>query len=240
MDSRKHRRVPMRLPARLRWSTPFGQKIELCQTINVSRGGLLVFLREAHSAGVPLWITFPFDASLSDGQPETLASVVRCEQAIAGTPMKNVARKTQLQDPKEQMPSAESGQAASPRANGRAPRTFAVAIRLEEQVHAASNGNAVRAAPERRSSPRRTLTVPIRVRPEHVPWFEEAMSLDFSKNGMRFRSQREYAPGDSLRVAIERSASTPWSGSGEFRSMVVRVAPRLGSVALDVGVCIVK
>src|SRR5215471_14842442 len=78
MVTREHHRARIRLQARLRWTTPFGQKIELCQTIDASRGGLLLSSGESHSVGVPLWVTFPYDASVPDGQPEVLARVVRC------------------------------------------------------------------------------------------------------------------------------------------------------------------
>jgi PilZ domain len=80
MVSRDHRRVRMRLPARLRWTTPFGQKIELAQTLDVSRSGLLLSSKETHAAGVPLWVTLPYDASLPEGQPELLAKVIRCSE----------------------------------------------------------------------------------------------------------------------------------------------------------------
>jgi hypothetical protein len=240
MDSREHRRVRMRLPARLRWTTPFGQKTELCETINVSRGGLLISAREPHSAGLPLWVTFPYDSSLSDGQPETLAWVVRCGEMLADFRAENVQGNTQLKNASEQEHTARTGQLAYTHRVADASETFAVAIHLEEQAHAASNGNGVRTLPERRASPRRTLAIPVRVRPEKIPWFEETMTIDFSKNGMRFRSHREYGPGDHLKVAFGNSASTPWSGSGEFCSMVVRVAPASGSFALDVGICLVK
>jgi len=65
------------MPARLRWSAPLGQCIELCETINASRGGLLLACGEAPSAGHPLWVTFPFDVEASGMQPEVLARVVR-------------------------------------------------------------------------------------------------------------------------------------------------------------------
>src|SRR2546423_9344559 len=77
MERREHHRAQLRLPVRLRWSTPFGQRIEVCETLDVSRGGLRVPCGEAHAAGVPLWVTFPYDVSLGDGQPEMLARVVR-------------------------------------------------------------------------------------------------------------------------------------------------------------------
>ncbi len=59
MDRREHHRVQLRLPARLRWTTPFGQKTEVCTTVDVSRGGMLVPCREPHAEGMPLWVTFP-------------------------------------------------------------------------------------------------------------------------------------------------------------------------------------
>src|SRR2546425_4551079 len=77
MDRREHRRVRMSLPVRLRWAAPLGQRIELSETFDVSRGGLLVFTKVPHVTGVPLWVTFPYDASPPDGQPEVLTHVVR-------------------------------------------------------------------------------------------------------------------------------------------------------------------
>ena len=201
MVSRAYRRVRMRLPARLRWSSPFGQKIELADTMDVSRGGLLLSTRELHAPGVPLWVTFPYDAFFREGQPEVPARVVRCEQLSA------------------------------------APFLFSLAIQFETQARSAHNGNGARREPERRGSPRRSFAVPIRVRPENVPWFEEAMSLDFSPRGMRFRGQREYATGELLRIALQDASSASWPGSGEFRAKVVRVAPAQDGVAVDVGVC---
>ena len=191
----------MRLPVRLRWTTPFGQKIELAQTLDVSRSGLLLSSSESHAVGAQLSVTFPYDVSLRDGQPELLGRVIRCSELHT------------------------------------APATFALAIHFEGPAHAGSNGNLARRDPERRGSPRCVLAVPIRVRPEHVPWFEETMSLDFSPRGMRFRSQREYAEGELLRIAFEDSSSTSWHGAGEFRAKVVRVCPAMDGVALDIGVC---
>jgi PilZ domain len=201
MVSRAYRRVRMRLPARLRWTLPFGQKIELAQTADVSRGGLLLSSRELHAPGVPLWVTFPYDPFLREGQPEVLARVVRCAE-LSATPLH-----------------------------------FSLAIQFESQARSASNGKGARRDPERRGGPRRKLAMPIRVRPENVPWFEEAMSLDFSPRGMSFRSQREYATGELLRIELEDASSASWPGSGEFRAKVVRVAAVAKGVALDVAVC---
>jgi len=82
--------------------------------------------------------------------------------------------------------------------------------------------------------------VPVRVRPEAIPWFEEAMTIDFSAKGLRFRSNRDYRPGEQLRIAFEDAASAPWHGAREFRSMVVRVTTVSDGAAVEVSVCRVE
>ncbi len=236
MQTREHHRVRIRLPARLRWATPFGQKIELSETLDVSRGGLLLSTKELHSAGASLWVTFPYEASLPDGQPEVLARVVRSGEALEVVQADTARAKVRPQTASAQARSAKSDKFARALGMSEAPATFAVAVCFEEHAHPGSNGNRERHHPERRASPRCSLGVPVRVRPEHVPWFEEAMTLDFSSRGMCFRSQREYSLGEQLKIALEDSASTPWSG-GEFRARVVRVSPAPDGVALDVSVC---
>ena len=237
MNSRQHRRVRLRLPVRLRWTTPFGQKIELADTIDVSRSGALVSTKESHSKGIMVWLTFPYDASLSDGQPEILARVVRCEEALEVIRASNAREKIQTGNAVEQERSEKLDQLARAIGISDTPATFAVAFDFEEQPHSASNGNAHRHEPERRGSARRTLAIPVRVHPERIPWFEEAMAIDVSAKGMRFRSHREYAPGDHLKISFQNAASAPWHGTGEFLSKVVRVASVPGSIALDVSVC---
>jgi len=237
MNSRQHRRVRLRLPVRLRWTTPFGQKIELADTTDVSRSGALVSTKEPHSKGVMVWLTFPYDASLSDGQPEILARVVRCEEALEVIRASNAHEKIQTGNAVEQERSAKLDQLARAIGISDTPATFAVAFDFQEQPHSASNGNAHRHEPERRGSARRTLAIPVRVHPERIPWFEEAMAIDVSAKGMRFRSHREYAPGDHLKISFQNAASAPWHGTGEFLSKVVRVASVPGSIALDVSVC---
>ncbi len=110
----------------------------------------------------------------------------------------------------------------------------AAALRFEIAPRPASNGNGNGRELERRTSPRRRLALPIRVRPEHVPWFEETMTLDVSKEGLRFVSSREYEAGQHLIVSFEPAAFSPWSAAPEFRSLVVRVEPMPQSSALAV------
>jgi PilZ domain-containing protein len=237
MESRQYGRARMRLPVRLRWITPFGQKIELAETIDVSRSGLLVSTKESHTPGVIVWATFPYDASLSDGQPEILAHVARFEEALEVIRAANAREKIQTESQSARELSAKLDQLARAIGIADAQATFAVAIHFEEHRRSASNGDAHRSEPERRGSMRKTLAIPVQVHPEEVPWFEEAMTIDISAKGMRFRSHREYALGDHLKIAFAEAVSAPWHGTAEFPSEVVRVSPVPGSAALDISVC---
>lgn len=237
MDHRGHGRVRMRLPVRLRWTAPLGQRIEFAETIDVSRSGLLVSTKDAHACGTSVWVTFPYDASLRDGQPEVPAQVVRCGEALEM--VRDTIGREKIQTERQQVQErfATRDQLARAVCISDAPAAFAIAIHLEEHQRAASNGNAPRRENERRGSTRKALAIPVRVHPERIPWFEEAMSIDVSARGMRFRSHREYSPGDHLRIAFADVASAPWHGAGEFLSKVMRVAVVPGGAALDVSVC---
>src|SRR5713101_4567387 len=155
MDRRKHGRVQMRLPVRIRWLSPFRLQEEVQQTEDVSRGGLKVSISVSAVAGTHLWVTYPYDSSLPEGQPEMLVRIVRCQ----------------------------------PRAGGGAT----LAGKYETLVSltgAAEYGRTFLA--ERRASRRRPVAMRARVRPEHLPWFDEVMTVDFSDEGLRFLSCREY------------------------------------------------
>jgi hypothetical protein len=246
MDRREHYRVQLRIPTRLRWTTPLGQMTEVCETVNVSRGGLLVPCQENHAAGISLWVTFPYDASLPFGQPEVLARVVRSDRT---------GHTVVLADGREAIPAGggEVGETKSHNSakngtsngvkngpkngagNGNHGRPAAAALRFEIAPHQSTNGNTHREI-ERRTSPRRALAVPIRVRPASVPWFEETMTLDFSRESLRFLSNREYQPGQHLIVAFEESAALPWANAGQVRSLVVRIdiVPQTPALAVTV------
>jgi PilZ domain-containing protein len=214
MDRREHHRAQLRLPVRLRWSTPFGQKTEVCKTLDISRGGLLVPCNEGHALGVPLWVTFPYDPSLRDGQPEMLAKVVRVTPGSNG--------------------SAASAAFVSANKLTKTTEAPAVALHFQPAFHPESNGNGQVKERERRGSARRLLAVPLRVRLEHVPWFEEAMTIDVSAQGLRFLSSREYSPGANLFVSFDPSASVPWPTGTEVPSRVVRIEPVPQSSALAI------
>lgn len=207
MDRREHHRAQLRLPVRIRWNTPFGQKIEVCKTLDISRGGLLVPSGEPHAPGIPLWVTFPYDTSLGDGQPEMLARVVRA---------------------------ALKGDVDSGNNSARTSDECTIALHFSPPGRPESNGNGRTKEQEQRESPRRVLALPFRVRPRHIPWFEQAMTLDVSAHGVRFLSSREYQPGDLLLVAFEAATLAPWPSGAEVAARVLRIEAMPESPALSV------
>lgn len=200
MERRAHHRVRLRLPARIRWATPFGQSLEVQETLDVSRGGLLFTSKTPAEPGAILWITFPYDSSVPAGQPEVPARVVHAETPQSGAQRLGVR--------------------------------FELLALHERNGHKNSD-----LAQERRVHPRRALAVPVRVRPECLPWYEEAMTLDVSSGGLRFLSTREYEPGARLMLSFDRSTASPWPGEGEFRTLVVRIESEPDGRALAVSVC---
>jgi hypothetical protein len=207
MDRREHHRAQLSLPVRIRWNTPFGQKTELCKTLDISRGGLLVPCQETHAPGVPLWVTFPYDASLGDAQPEMMAKVVRAGHAPNGNGSKPVREDSHERE---------------------------VALHFALPFRRDSDGNGDARKRERRETPRRALAMPIHVRPERVPWFEEAMTIDVSAQGLRFLSNREYQQGQRLLVSFEPMASAPWPTGSETAARVLRIEAVVESAALAV------
>lgn len=69
----------------------------------------------------------------------------------------------------------------------------------------------------------RAVAIPIRVRPRHIPWFEEAMTVEISADKLRFISNRQYAPGDTLLVAFAYGEAKPWEGIGDIPATIVNV-----------------
>jgi hypothetical protein len=243
MDRREHHRVQLRLPVRLRWTTPFGQKTEVCDTVNVSRGGVLVPCQELHAVGMSLWVTFPYDPAIPYSQPEILAKVVRSVESLsptteAGRTNGNGAEHQGDRDRERTVTKAGKVPEVAVQAADR-PRPTVAALRFEMAPRRRSNGNGNghRRELERRASPRQQLAVPVHVRPERVPWFEEAMTVDCSIEGLKFRSNREYRLGEYLVVSFESADTSPWPAAKEWILIVARLETVPESAALDVAVC---
>jgi hypothetical protein len=290
MDRREHHRVQLRLPARLRWTTPFGQKTEVCTTVDVSRGGVLLPCREPHAEGMSLWVTFPYDNSLIVGQPEVFARVVRAVVVVRediarkkngnghgnghhkngnganghngngnGNGHKNgngngnghanghrhddagVFRSPSATEAAAVESVVESG-AAEHDADVAVATAFTTLLALRFEISSRRQLGAAHAIVplrdvERRMTMRRPFVVPVRVRTERVPWFEETMTVDCSRDGLKFRSNREYTRGEFLIVSFESAATSPWLGVTESLLRVVRIESEPEVAELQVAVC---
>jgi hypothetical protein len=85
MDLRRSPRAQLRMPVRLRWQGSFGMRLEVTETLDVSREGMLIIRSDPHGVSSRVWITFPFEPSTAVAvQPETPATVVRVQQEKAG------------------------------------------------------------------------------------------------------------------------------------------------------------
>jgi PilZ domain len=215
MERREHHRAHLRLPVRLRWNTPLGQRTEIATTLDVSRGGLRVPCESAHSVGVSLWVTFPYDETLGEGQPEVLARVMRSMPPRNGQGARNGAVHHAQQRHREEI-------------------TSVVALNFHPKGKTQTNGTRNASQRERRMALRRVLAVPIHVRPQGIPWFEETMTVDLSTSGLRFSSNREYQVGDILLVSFDSSVSLHWASETEVPFRVVRLeaAPQTAVVTI--------
>jgi hypothetical protein len=84
-EIRRRPRAQLDLPVRIRWRGPFGMRLEITKTLDVSREGLLVHRAEPCELQARVWVAFPFDsAAAMTAQPETPARVVRVERIAKG------------------------------------------------------------------------------------------------------------------------------------------------------------
>ena len=81
---RRNPRAQLHMPVRLRWLGPLGSLLEVSQTLDASRSGLLVHRADSCMVGTRVWVTFPFDPEATDAQPEMAAEVVRVKSTPSG------------------------------------------------------------------------------------------------------------------------------------------------------------
>ena len=84
VEQRRNPRAQLHLPVRLRWLGPLGSLVEVSQTLDASRAGLLVYRADSHMIGTRVWVTFPFDPEATEAQPEIAARVVRVKSTSSG------------------------------------------------------------------------------------------------------------------------------------------------------------
>lgn len=220
MSIRLHARVKMRLPVRIRWMGSLGQEAEVCETKNVSRGGLLIACHEQHNEGFPLWVSFPFDRNAPDKQPEVLARVLRCK-SLNGNSGGAVEMAVHFE--------------GVPQANVLTPAA-ATTVDTKAAVNAVDAPKNLQAAAAKATTngTLRAAAIPIRVRPESVPWFEEAITLEVSEDKIRFLSHREFLPGEILLVSFVGKDGRLWPGTGEIAAEIVGLeyVPRAAAMAV--------
>ena len=87
-----------------------------------------------------------------------------------------------------------------------------------------------------RNGTTRAISVQIRVRPRHIPWHEEAMTIEVSSDKIRFLSNREYEAGETLLVTFLNAEAKPWQGSGEIAATIEKVEkmPQSSSLIITV------
>jgi hypothetical protein len=189
-----------------------------------------------------LWVTFPYDPAIPYSQPEILAKVVRSVESQ--WPTTEVGRTNgngaeHKGDRDRERAAARAGKVPDVAVQAADARPTVAALRFEiaPRHRSNGNGNGHRREQERRASPRQQLAVPVHVRPEQVPWFEEAMTIDCSIEGLKFRSNREYRLGEYLVVSFESADTSPWPAAKEWVLMVTRLERMPESAALNVAVC---
>jgi len=107
LDQRKHPRAQLKLPARIRWYGPIGMRLEITQTVDVSREGMLFHRTELCESLSRVWVAFPFDPAVGAAtQPETPARVARVEADPeggywVGVKFENILRAPKLEPGRE-------------------------------------------------------------------------------------------------------------------------------------------
>jgi hypothetical protein len=108
VNPRRHPRAQLKLPARIRWHGPIGMRLEVTETVDVSRDGMLFHRNEPCDRMARVWVAFPFELTAgAAAQPETPARVVRVEQDPAtngywvAVKFENTARTPKLEPGRE-------------------------------------------------------------------------------------------------------------------------------------------
>jgi hypothetical protein len=85
IEQRKHPRAQLTLPVRVRWQGSLGMRLEITETIDISREGLLIRRNDPRATPSRVWVAFPFDPNAAGAvQPETPARILRSEADPAG------------------------------------------------------------------------------------------------------------------------------------------------------------
>ena len=111
-----------------------------------------------------------------------------------------------------------------------------VAMHFEGAAQARTRGNGNRAANKNQNGTGNKISLPIRVRPQNVPWHEDTMTLEVSSEKLKFVTNREYAFGQRLLVSFDAGGEAPWSGDREWETQVTGIEMEAGNETLCVTV----
>jgi hypothetical protein len=111
-----------------------------------------------------------------------------------------------------------------------------VAMHFEGTAHSQSRRNGNAEASRSQNGAGSKIALPIRVRPKHVPWHEEAMTIEVSPEKLKFITNREYTFGQQLLVSFASGNEAPWVGDGEWTTQVTGIEMEAGSDLLCVTV----
>jgi len=121
-------------------------------------------------------------------------------------------------------------------ATGNEPERWQVALQFEQTARLPFAGNGKRGAAEKRNGAGKNFALPIRVRPLHIPWHEEAMTSEISPDKLRFITNREYTFGERLLVSFVSRSEAPWHGDEEWEAEVTGIEMEAGKDSLLVTV----
>jgi hypothetical protein len=120
--------------------------------------------------------------------------------------------------------------------NGGAPaERYMVAMHFEGAAHSYGRSDTKHAANGNHNGSSK-IALPIRVRPRDVPWFEEAMTQEVSREKLRFVTNRQYNFGEPLMLSFAAGGEGPWGGEGEWETHVTGIEMEAGSESLCVTV----
>jgi hypothetical protein len=109
-------------------------------------------------------------------------------------------------------------------------------MHFEGAAHSQSRRNGGVEATRSQNGAGSKISLPIRVRPEHIPWYEEAMTIEVSPDKLKFVTNREYTFGQRLLVSFVSGSELPWAGDGEWTTKVSGIEMEAGSNLLCVTV----
>lgn len=120
--------------------------------------------------------------------------------------------------------------------DARLPGRWSVALQFEASAHSEPRRNGSLGTPAKHNGAGNKIALPIRVRPQHVPWHEEAMTVEVGRDKLKFLTNREYMMGQRLLVSFVSESEAPWSGDGEWETRVTGIEMEAGSESVYITV----